>query len=58
MKQHILLQIPVPFEEPDFHLRDWFAAPALLAATYDWSPEKIAGYAYEMADALMEARKK
>jgi len=54
----MLLQIPVPFEEPEFHLRDWFAAHAILVATYDWSPEKIAEYAYEMADAMMEARKK
>jgi len=58
MKQNILLQMPVPFGDPDFTLRDWFAAHAVLASTYDWSPEKIAEYSYEMADALMEARKK
>ena len=42
-------------------LRDYFAAKAMAAyiATRDrsWNDYKIAGWAYESADAMMEARK-
>lgn len=40
-------------------LRDWFAGQA-LANTYthdDAKPENISGWAYQIADAMMEVRK-
>lgn len=44
-------------------LRDWFAGMALqglLAADQpcEWNLEKVAGYAYKMADAMLKGRDK
>ncbi len=55
------------FIETGMTLRDWFAGHALVGLCADGdlriSPDKIwpdavAEYAYDMADAMMEARKK
>jgi endo-1,4-beta-D-glucanase Y len=58
MKQIILLQMPVTFGDPDFTLRDFFAAYALMTVTSDWSREDTTRYCYSMADDIIKKRKK
>lgn len=56
---------PVAFTTSPLHgmtLRDYFAAKAMQGmqsnfGANSWSPEKFAARAYEMADAMLEARK-
>jgi len=57
---------PNEFESAGMDLRDYFAAHAIQAKVTsmrscdfqgDW-PSKISYFAYEIADAMMEARKK
>jgi len=58
MKQHILLQIPVPFGDPDFTLRDFFAAHALfLSANENLGLDDAVRDSYIVADMMMEQRK-
>jgi hypothetical protein len=68
-KEHIMIkeitdQITKPSDAKDdaqtMTLRDQFAIAALngVASTCKWSSDEKAGYAYEIADAMMKARKK
>jgi hypothetical protein len=64
MIKEITEQITKPAEAKDdaqtMTLRDQFAIAALNAvlSTYNWSIDDQANHAYEIADAMMKARKK
>ena len=50
------------FNATGMSLRDWFAGQALAGAIDRWlevrgSDKEISGWAYEIADAMLEARK-
>ena len=38
-------------------LRDYFAGQVIVGHVNDGSPDKLAEYAYQIADAMLEARK-
>lgn len=49
------------YEQQGMTLRDWFAGQALIAMKMDngkWQPNQLAKAAYDVADAMLKARKK
>lgn len=48
----------VPMQSPGMSLRDWFAGQALanVYTHHDLQPDKVATWAYQIADAMIAAR--